>query len=156
MKWLIIIFISVGLFSCASSNKDKSEKESESEEKSSNQKKMDDNTDPLEVHAKIDFDYEEYYYDTIEEGDLVTHTFHYVNNGNEPLKIFNVKESCGCTGSQDWNNDTIPIGGEGEITMTFNSTNKLGNQSPYIEVLANTVPNRTKLYLTGFVKEKGD
>lgn len=89
---------------------------------------------------------------TIVKNSSVTHEFVVKNVGNNPLKIENVKASCGCTVPQ-WPQEPIPIGGEGIIKVTFNSAGKRGIQNKAITITANTDPINTRLYIKATIKE---
>ena len=89
---------------------------------------------------------------TITKNSSVTHEFVVKNVGNNPLKIENVKASCGCTVPQ-WPQEPIPIGGEGIIKVTFNSAGKRGIQNKAITITANTDPINTRLYIKATIKE---
>lgn len=50
----------------------------------------------------------------------VTVTYNFTNTGSSPLVISNVTTSCGCT-TADWTKETIPAGGHGKVTATFDA-----------------------------------
>jgi Protein of unknown function (DUF1573) len=110
---------------------------------------------PLDTNlvAKLIFDEPVFDFGEIKEGDEVTHAYKFTNSGKVPLVIQNARASCGCT-TPEWPNDPIPPGGTGQILAKFNSDGRPGQQSKLIFVTANTIPNETKLKLSGFVKEK--
>lgn len=76
----------------------------------------------------------------ITQGDKVQHVFTFTNSGNEPLILANVETTCGCTAS-NWPRDPIAPGEEGQITVTFNSTGKMGIQNKVIRVRSNATNN---------------
>ncbi len=92
----------------------------------------------------INWAIEEHDFGTITDGDIVEHTFKFTNTGEAPLIISNAKATCGCT-VPNWPKEPIPVGGEGEILVRFNSRNKTGNQSKTITVTANTYPSDNKV-----------
>ena len=59
--------------------------------------------------------------------------FKYENKGKTPVKITNVRSSCGCTVA-DWEKGEIAPGQKGEITATFSIGNRTGTQSKGIRV----------------------
>src|SRR5688500_9972137 len=75
----------------------------------------------------------------IVQGDKVELTFYFSNTGNEPLIITNVQVSCGCTTPKGWPRDPIPPGGNGEITVSFNSAGKMGIQNKPVTLVTNAV-----------------
>lgn len=87
---------------------------------------------------------------TVNEGEIVSHTFKFTNTGSEPLIVSDAKGSCGCTVPSK---PTAPIapGEDGEITVQFNSKNKKGARNQKVTVTANTNPAQSFLYLTGTV-----
>jgi hypothetical protein len=75
----------------------------------------------------------------IVQGDKVEHIFKFANTGTEPLIITNVQVTCGCTVPKGWPRDPIMPGGKGEITIAFNSANKMGKQNKVVTVVSNAV-----------------
>ncbi len=91
----------------------------------------------------------------IVQGDKVEHTFYFTNTGNEPLIITNVQVSCGCTTPKGWPRDPIPPGAKGEITVSFNSTGKMGMQNKPVTLVTNAVnPEGNQITFTTNVMEK--
>lgn len=112
----------------------------------SNPTKIDDNA----PKSKINFENMEYDFGTIDEGDIVEHTFTFTNTGESPLLIEKATASCGCTVPK-WPNDPIPVGETGEIQVRFDSKNKPNQQIKTITITANTDPSITRLRIKGFV-----
>jgi hypothetical protein len=112
----------------------------------SNPTKIDDNA----PKSKINFENMEYDFGTINEGDIVEHTFTFTNTGESPLLIEKATASCGCTVPK-WPNDPIPVGKTGEIQVRFDSKNKPNQQIKTITITANTDPSITRLRIKGFV-----
>lgn len=72
----------------------------------------------------------------IEQGEKVTHTFHFHNEGDIDLQITQVRSSCGCiTTTPD--KMVVPPGGNGEIEVTFNTTSYFGRNVRTTSVLSN-------------------
>jgi len=92
---------------------------------------------------------------TINEGDIVDHTFAFTNNGDAPLIISSATASCGCTVPQ-WPKEPIPVGGSGEIKVQFNSRNKPGIQNKTVTITANTFPKISRLKIKANVVKSGD
>jgi hypothetical protein len=82
---------------------------------------------------------------TINEGDKVTTVFNFTNTGNEDLIIVDARGSCGCTVPQYPKNTAIAPGAIGEITVSFDSSNKPGNQQKSVTLSANTASGREML-----------
>ncbi len=92
----------------------------------------------------------EHDFGTINEGDKVTYTYKFKNTGQAPLIIENVRPSCGCT-APSWTKEPIPVGGEGEVVVEFNSKGKPNAQNKTVTVTANTWPKTTVLRFKTFV-----
>lgn len=88
--------------------------------------------------------------DKIMEGEIVQHIFKYKNTGKSPLIIRTTQTSCGCTASE-FSKEPVAPNAEGTIKVTFNSTGKPGDFQKTISVIANTIPNETKLLIIGDV-----
>jgi hypothetical protein len=93
---------------------------------------------PAEV-AQIAFETMEHDFGKIREGEKVTHRFKFKNTGKVPLKITDVKPSCGCTAS-DYTKEPVPPGGEGYVEVVFDSQGRTGTQQKTVTVFANTDP----------------
>jgi len=87
---------------------------------------------------------------TINEGDVVEHTFKFKNTGDAPLIIQNAQGSCGCT-VPDWTREPIPVGGEGFVNAKFNSQGKPNAQNKTVTITANTWPKQTRLKIRAMV-----
>lgn len=98
----------------------------------------------------IEFGEDSHNFGEIKEGDKVSHVFKFKNTGNNPLKVENVKPSCGCT-TPDWTKDEIPPGGEGFVKVEFDSKGKSGVQKKSVTVRTNTDPANKILNFTGEV-----
>lgn len=75
----------------------------------------------------------------IKEGEIIKHTYDFVNTGTAPLQISYANASCGCT-VPSWPKEAIPVGGKGAITVEFNSKNKEGKLLKNVSIYSNTVP----------------
>ena len=100
--------------------------------------------------ARIVFEQEEFDFGTVNEGEIVDHTFKFTNTGKVPLTILSAKSSCGCT-VPEWPEEPVPPGGTGVVRAKFNTTGKLNEQKKSITITANTYPNMTKVRLKGIV-----
>ena len=86
----------------------------------------------------------------IKEGEVVSHKFMFKNTGDMPLKIENVKPSCGCT-TPDWTKEEVKPGADGFVAVEFNSAGKEGQQTKTVNVTANTPERNITLTFTGEV-----
>jgi len=112
---------------------------------------------PSNPDGKVpEFKFEEtmYEFGTVNEGDMVNHTFTFTNSGEAPLIIKNAVASCGCT-VPNWPKEPIAPGETGEIEVNFNSQGKPNQQTKTITITANTEPTITKLTIKGMVTPKG-
>ena len=92
---------------------------------------------------------------TINDGDVVEHTFAFTNTGQAPLIISDAKATCGCT-VPEWPKEPIPVGESGEIKVRFNSKGKPGIQNKTVTLTANTWPATTRVRIkANVVKEEG-
>lgn len=90
---------------------------------------------------------------TITEGEIVKHAFKFKNTGENPLLISKAQASCGCT-VPSYPKEPIPPGGEGEIVVEFNSTNRPGVQNKNVLVYSNAREEAISIGFTVEVKEK--
>jgi hypothetical protein len=88
------------------------------------------------------------------QGEKVTHTFTFVNNGDAPLLIDRLKSSCGCTAAVLSSKNIAP-GEEGVIKSTFDTTRFLGHVQKVIFLYTN-LPGEDvkKLYIKGVIKPR--
>jgi len=99
------------------------------------------------------FEDTEFDFGTVNEGDIVNHTYLFTNTGKSPLVIDKATASCGCT-VPDWPKQPIGPGETGEIKVMFNTSNKPNQQIKTISIIANTEPTLTRLRIKGFVTPK--
>ena len=86
----------------------------------------------------------------INQGDQISHDFVFENTGERELEILKVDVTCGCT-TPTYPFLPIAPGDKGTISVTYNSTGKLGAQKPMITVVTNAKPRTHKIYLKGGV-----
>jgi hypothetical protein len=89
--------------------------------------------------AQVTFETMEHDFGKIREGEKVTYRFKFKNTGTVPLKITDVKPSCGCTAS-DYTRSPVPPGGDGFVEVVFDSQGRTGTQQKTVTVYANTDP----------------
>ncbi|PZD79497.1 DUF1573 domain-containing protein [Mesonia sp. K7] len=90
---------------------------------------------------------------TINEGDVVEHTFEFTNTGDAPLVVTDAKGSCGCT-VPTWSKDPIAPGEKGEMVVKFNSNGKPNNQMKTVRITANTEAGQESIKIKAFVTPK--
>lgn len=105
----------------------------------------------LNAQPQIKFSNTEYDYGSIkEDGGVAQTVFEFVNTGNQPLVINNVKATCGCT-TPEWTRTPIPPNAKGTITVGYNPQNRPGAFSKNVNVYSNTQPSVTILTIKGKV-----
>jgi len=103
----------------------------------------------INAQAKIEFKSETIDYGTIEKGADGTRTFEFVNTGDEPLIIANVKSSCGCTVPSKPDGPIMP-GKTGEIKVKYD-TNRVNPIRKTITVMSNAETPTIALKIKGEV-----
>ncbi len=107
-------------------------------------------TDEEAAKPKMVFEEERYDFGTINQGEKVSHSFKFKNEGDADLIIASARGSCGCT-VPSWPKEPIPPGGEGVIDVVFDSSGKRGKQHKTVTVVANTIPATNVVAITGEV-----
>ncbi|MCQ2153689.1 MAG: DUF1573 domain-containing protein [Bacteroidales bacterium] len=74
-----------------------------------------------------------------DDGELVA-SFNVRNNSSEPVTIYSVVSSCGCTVAS-WTRESIPSGGSGQVEVTY-----LNDEGPY------PFDKTVKVYVSGLQK----
>ncbi len=97
-----------------------------------------------------------YDFDEIFQGDQVEHTFRFTNTGSKDLVITNVEVTCGCTTPKGWPRNPIAPGDGGELTVSFNSTGKIGKQNKVVTITSNSTGASNQVMFTAMVLEKKD
>jgi len=101
---------------------------------------------------EISFDYLEYDYGTIYEGDPGECEFTFKNTGKEPLVLSQVYSSCGCT-VPSWPKDPIMPGKTSSIKVKYNT--RVGAINKTITVISNAEEKpKVELRIRGTVKKK--
>jgi len=107
------------------------------------------------AQPEIKFDRTNHNFNDVIEGSYPKTTFTFYNIGNQPLKLTDVRASCGCT-SPAWPREEIAPGDSGKIDVVFN-TNGYANRdfAKSVTVTSNDgkMP-QVGLYITGHVVPK--
>jgi formylmethanofuran:tetrahydromethanopterin formyltransferase len=85
-----------------------------------------------------------------EEAGQQVHKFVFVNTGNEPLFLTNVKASCGCTATE-YSKEPIQPGAKGYVTATYNPKGRPGKFNKSITVTSNEFQPTSVIRITGEV-----
>jgi len=107
---------------------------------------------PKHPVTTVSFDFDKINFGTIEEGEQVKVVYTIFNTGDEPLMIYSVKASCGCTVPEHPLEPIMPQK-SGLITAIFDSKGRVGENSKRITVNANTEPINTIVILEGIVEQ---
>lgn len=99
----------------------------------------------------IDFTQETHDFGAIPEGDTVSYTFSFTNNGAADLILTDVAVSCGCT-TPFWPKDPIAPGESNTIVAQFNTTGKEGKFNKPITITSNATNAPVKrIFIKGSV-----
>lgn len=88
----------------------------------------------------------------IKQGKIILMKFPFYNSGKEPLILFDVRTSCGCTAA-DWPRKPVKVGATDALTVKFDSSNRKGDQQKLITVFSNSSECVKMLVFRGNVKE---
>jgi hypothetical protein len=108
----------------------------------------------VSAQAQIKFDKVSYDFGTFLESNAVQKcTFTFTNVGDKPLVINQAVASCGCT-VPSYTKTPIKPGQKGAVTVTYNGKGKFpGHFKKTVTVRTNGVPEMTRLYIEGVMKE---
>lgn len=101
------------------------------------------------VFDKMDHDFGE----IREEGGYAEYTFNFVNQGEEPIRITNVKASCGCT-TPGWTTEEVMPGDSGYVKALYNPRNRPGKFRKSLRISTTHAPSNQTLYIMGMVKPR--
>jgi hypothetical protein len=104
--------------------------------------------DDTTVDAQLVFDFGE-----VMQGELVKAKFEIINTGNAPLKIFEVKPSCGCT-LANYTKEAVEPGESAWVEAEVDTKGMSGTINKSVTVMANTQPTAITLQITGKVLSK--
>ena len=109
-------------------------------------------TEELANAPKIECDSPTFDFGTINEGAKIKAQFEIKNSGKTDLEIFNISTSCGCTEAKSNLMITAP-GMSTKIAVTFDSSNRHGNQYKTITIYSNSPTSpEFQLSISGIVK----
>lgn len=86
----------------------------------------------------------QYNFGKVKEGDVVSHIFKLVNNGQDVLEIKDVKTSCGCTAAM-LSNSKLKPGESGTLKVDLDTKNRVGKMSRTITIVSNDVEQENKI-----------
>jgi hypothetical protein len=103
-----------------------------------------------QTYPVMEFEEQEFDFGTVEEGEVVEHTFVFTNTGDAPLIVSNAVATCGCT-VPTWTKEAIAPGDNGEMLVKFNTRGKPNQQMKAVRITANTQSGRETLRIKAFV-----
>ena len=80
----------------------------------------------------------------VKAGKIVDYTFNFGNNGNSPLKIKDIKTSCGCTAALV-SSEVLEPGEEGTLKVELDNSNRSGKMSRTITISTNDPKDPTQI-----------
>lgn len=101
---------------------------------------------------QITFVYNAFNFKTIKSDKTVNATFYFKNTGTQPLQIYDVQTTCGCT-LTEWDKNIVHPNATGKISVKYNPEKKqqFGKQKKVILIISNAVNKEEKVYLVGEV-----
>lgn len=103
---------------------------------------------------KIEFNFTEFDYGTIQQGASGTSEFEFTNTGDEPLVLNDVRSSCGCT-IPSWPQEPLKKGEKAKITVNYD-TKRVGPFTKSITVSSNASNSPVVLKIKGTVNAAPD
>lgn len=102
--------------------------------------------------SRITFVHNAFNFKKIKAESVISATFYFKNTGTQPLKIYDVQTSCGCTVT-DWGKAPVAPDAIGKITVKYTPSlkNQMGRQQKVLLIISNAVNREEKLYLVGEV-----
>lgn len=107
------------------------------------------------AQTKLFFETDIHDFGLVKEGEIASFDFQFENNGDDTVRLANVKPSCGCT-SPFWTKDPIAPGESGNIKVNYNSRGRLGEFLKNITVTILDDPETQILRIKGVVDKMAD
>lgn len=145
MKKLMLALVALATMSFTACNKNASDKVDESKKEIAEQRDSQEQAYPV-----MEFESKEHDFGTVEEGEVVEHTFVFTNTGDAPLIVSDASASCGCT-VPTYTKEPIAPGDKGEMLVKFNTRGKPNQQMKAVGVVANTKSGKETIRIKAFV-----
>ncbi|NEV93689.1 DUF1573 domain-containing protein [Psychroflexus sp. YR1-1] len=145
MKKLMLALVAIATLSLSACKNKAADKVDESKKEIAEQRDA-----KAEEFPVMKFDEEMHDFGTVEEGEIVEHTFVFTNTGNAPLIVSDATASCGCT-VPTWTEGAIAPGEKGEMLVKFNTRGKPNQQMKAVRIVANTESGRETIRIKAFV-----
>lgn len=98
----------------------------------------------------IAFDSDKHDFGKITQGEKVSYSFSFINNGGSDLVISNALGSCGCT-IPEYPKGAVKPGQQGKIDVTFDSAGKSGLVQKTVTLTTNCTPSTKVLTIMATV-----
>ncbi len=106
----------------------------------------------LQAQGQLEFVKTTHDFGEVEENaGLIEYSFQFKNSGDQPVKIIQVKASCGCT-TPGWTKELVMPGDSGFIKAQYNPRNRPGQFRKSLQVTSNATGGNTTLFIEGYVK----
>jgi uncharacterized protein (DUF58 family) len=148
MKKLMLTLVALATISFTACNDNASAKVDQSKKEVAEQRDS-----KAQSFPEMEFDEKEHDFGTVEEGEVVEHTFTFTNTGEAPLIVSDASASCGCT-VPTWTKEAIAPGETGEMLVKFNTRGKPNQQMKAVRIVANTKSGRETIRIKAFVNPK--
>lgn len=89
-----------------------------------------------------------------EDGGPVVHEFIFTNTTSRPVKILDVKPSCGCT-TPDWSKEPVAPGKTGFVQASYNPKGRPGYFNKTLTIITDNESNPVVLQIKGNVSTEG-
>jgi len=107
-----------------------------------------------QLSEEIAFDEKQFDFGTVKEEDgPIIHEFKFINHSEKPIKITNVRASCGCT-TPAWSKEEVKPGESGFIQAQYNPHNRPGRFNKSLTVTTDYDDQPIRLYIRGNVTPK--
>ncbi|MDQ3192370.1 MAG: DUF1573 domain-containing protein [Bacteroidota bacterium] len=103
--------------------------------------------------ADFKFDKKVHKFGKVKEGEIVEFKYTFTNIGNDPLIINNIKVACSCT-AFEFPKYPIDPTKAAEITVSFDTKNKIGYQDRTLEIYSNSLNSPHIVRFKGTVDNK--
>ena len=148
MKKGILILAGIFAMSLVSCKENAADKVSEEKVEAAAERDAKAGDFPVMTFTEVEHDF-----GTINEGDVVEHTFEFKNTGNSPLVISNAVGSCGCT-VPSWPKEPVAPGETAEMLVKFNSNGKPNQNTKTVTITANTETGKERIKIKALVTPK--
>lgn len=101
---------------------------------------------------KLEFEKKTHDFGTLDQGDPCSFTFKYTNVSDQPIKLTNVKASCGCT-TPKWSKEPLAPGQTAEIPVKYDSK-RIGAFNKSIRVTYEGSATPIVLFIKGKINAK--